>query len=51
MIVVGMSCAAYNDMKAEARDFEGSEDDFAASFMSDSYVNDMARRAYRKAKA
>lgn len=49
MIAVGMPRSAYNDMKKIALTFEGDEDAFAASFMS--YGRDMARRAFRKAKA
>lgn len=46
MIVVGMPRAAYNDIKAEALDFNGDEDAFAATWI----VPNMARRAYRAAK-
>ena len=46
-----MPRAMYNDLKNMARTFEGDEDAFAATLMDDSYVRDMARRAFRKAKA
>ncbi|HUW95969.1 MAG TPA: hypothetical protein VMW58_09280 [Anaerolineae bacterium] len=46
MIVVFMRRAAFNDLKAEAATFEGTEDEFATSCI----VPNMARRAYRAAR-
>ena len=46
MIVAWMPRAAFNDLKAEATTFEGTEDEFATSFT----VPNMARRAYRAAR-
>ena len=45
-----MPRAAFNDIKAAALRFVGTEDEFVLTWMDDSYVRDMARRAYRAAK-
>ncbi len=48
MIVVPLLRAAYNDMKAAARTYDGTEDEFEVKWME--AVRPMARRAYRAAK-
>ena len=51
MIVAGMPRAIYNDLKKAAAGHDGDEDSFINTIMEGYGVRDVARRAFRKAKA